>query len=213
METFSALLAICAGNSPVTGEFPAQRPVTWIFDVFFDLRLNKRLGKQSWGWWFETLWRPLWRHSNDYCCTHLPSSSGYYKISIPDSIYLKQLLTTSWLSCFIARPTSNIIYSTCVQIVSCILAGDSVLSERTGLMYPALSVSVNEICFDKEAANQIVSFNSCFSVVGWGGVVIRVTWKLVEFFSYFYRLLPRCVSLPSIPHRGGRCPKQASRQV
>ena len=27
METFSALLAICAGNSPVTGEFPAQRPV------------------------------------------------------------------------------------------------------------------------------------------------------------------------------------------
>ena len=43
METFSALLAICAGNSPVTGEFPAQRPVTRSFDVFFDLRLNKRM--------------------------------------------------------------------------------------------------------------------------------------------------------------------------
>ena len=42
METFSALLAICAGNSPVTGEFPTQRPVTWNFDVFFDLRHNKR---------------------------------------------------------------------------------------------------------------------------------------------------------------------------
>ena len=40
METFSALLAICAGNSPVLGEFPAQRPVMLIFDVFFDLRLN-----------------------------------------------------------------------------------------------------------------------------------------------------------------------------
>ena len=39
METFSALLAICAGNSPVPGEFPAQRPVTRSFDVFFDLRL------------------------------------------------------------------------------------------------------------------------------------------------------------------------------
>ena len=39
METFSAL--------SVTGEFPAQRPVTRSFDVFFDLRLNKRLGKQS----------------------------------------------------------------------------------------------------------------------------------------------------------------------
>ena len=39
METFSALLAICAGNSPVSGEFPAQRPVTRSFDVFFDVRL------------------------------------------------------------------------------------------------------------------------------------------------------------------------------
>ena len=40
METFSALLAICAGNSPVPGEFPAQRPVARSSDVFFDLRLN-----------------------------------------------------------------------------------------------------------------------------------------------------------------------------
>ena len=63
METFSALLAICAGNSP--GEFPAQRTVTRSFDVFFDLRLNQRLSKQSWGWWFETLPSPLWRHCND----------------------------------------------------------------------------------------------------------------------------------------------------
>ena len=37
----------CAGNSPVTGGFPSQRPVTRSFDVFFDLRLNKRLSKQS----------------------------------------------------------------------------------------------------------------------------------------------------------------------
>ena len=62
---FSALLAICAGNSPVPGEFPAQRPVTRSFDVFFDLRLNKRLSKQSWGWWFKRLWCPLWRHCNE----------------------------------------------------------------------------------------------------------------------------------------------------
>ena len=64
MKTFSALLAICAGNSPVTGEFPAQRPVTRSFDVFFGLCLNEWLSKQSWGWWFETPSRPLWRHSN-----------------------------------------------------------------------------------------------------------------------------------------------------
>ena len=67
METFSALLAICAGNSPVTGEFPAQRLVTRSFDGFFVLRLNKRLSKQSWGWWFEMPSRPLWRHCNEQC--------------------------------------------------------------------------------------------------------------------------------------------------
>ena len=64
MESFSALLAICAGNSPVTGEFPSQRPMTQSFDVFSDLRLNIRLSKQSWGWWFETPSRPLWRQCN-----------------------------------------------------------------------------------------------------------------------------------------------------
>ena len=64
MEAFSALLAICAGNSPVPGEFPTQRPMTRSFDVYFDLRLDKRLCKQSWGWWFETLLCPLWRHSD-----------------------------------------------------------------------------------------------------------------------------------------------------
>ena len=45
MEPFSALMDLCAGNSPVTGEFPAQRAVTRNFDVFFDLRLNKRLSE------------------------------------------------------------------------------------------------------------------------------------------------------------------------
>ena len=50
VETFSALLAICVGNSPV----PAQRPVARSFDVFFDLRPNKRLGKKWWRWWLQT---------------------------------------------------------------------------------------------------------------------------------------------------------------
>ena len=70
METFSALLAICAGNSPVPGKFPTQRPVTRSFDVYFDLRPNKRLSKQSLSWWFETLSPPLWRHRNvkNYTC-------------------------------------------------------------------------------------------------------------------------------------------------
>ena len=46
------------------GEFPTQRPVTRSFGVFFDLRLNKRLSKQPWGWWFETPSWSLWRHCN-----------------------------------------------------------------------------------------------------------------------------------------------------
>ena len=64
MKTFSALLAIYVGNSPGPREFPAQRPVTRSFDVSFDLRWNKRLTKQSWGWRFETPSRSLWRHCN-----------------------------------------------------------------------------------------------------------------------------------------------------
>ena len=47
-----------------TGEFPAHRPVTQSFDVFFGLCRNKRLSKQSWGWWFETPFRSSWRHCN-----------------------------------------------------------------------------------------------------------------------------------------------------
>ena len=61
METFSALMAVCEGNSPVTGEFPAKRPVTRIFDVFFDLRLNQQWRRRR----FETSSRSLWRHCND----------------------------------------------------------------------------------------------------------------------------------------------------
>ena len=40
----STLLVLCEGNLPVTVGFPSQRPVTWKFDVFFDLRLKKQRG-------------------------------------------------------------------------------------------------------------------------------------------------------------------------
>ena len=91
METFSTSLAICAGNSPVPGEFPAQRPVTRSFGVFFDLRLNKWLSKQSWGWWFETLSRPLWRHCNDnmpWWYLSVRIYSGYCRITPNIMVYL-----------------------------------------------------------------------------------------------------------------------------
>ena len=63
----SALLALCRGNSPVTGGFRSQRPVTRSFDVFCDLRLNKLLSKLSRRSWFETPSRSLWRRCNALC--------------------------------------------------------------------------------------------------------------------------------------------------
>ena len=90
---------ICAGNSPVPGEFPAQRPVTRSFDVFFDLRLNKWLNKQSSGWWFETLSLPLWRHSNDVRITY--SSYAPAAERGPTGFYTDTELTSSTLPWFL----------------------------------------------------------------------------------------------------------------
>ena len=61
---FACCWPLVWGNSPVTSKFPSQRPVTRSFDVFFDLRLNKRMSKQSCSWWFETSSCALWRHCN-----------------------------------------------------------------------------------------------------------------------------------------------------
>ena len=78
IERWQNMMTSSNGNifrvtGPLCGEFTGprwiprtQRPVTRSFDVFCDLRFNKRLSKQSWGWWFETLSRPLWRHRNEF---------------------------------------------------------------------------------------------------------------------------------------------------
>ena len=64
-------MALCAGNSPVTGEFPSQRPVTRSYDVFFDLSLNKRFSKQSCEFEF---WVWVWlRDASCYRIGILPS--------------------------------------------------------------------------------------------------------------------------------------------
>ena len=109
LETFSALLALCAGNSPVTGEFPAQRPVTRSFDVFFDLRLNKQLSKQSRGWWFETPSCSLWRHCNGGFTDNTALSGTAFKVWFIEthfSLYKRlrnrklnlEYIITSWIS-------------------------------------------------------------------------------------------------------------------
>ena len=89
METFSALLALCAGNSPVTGEVPTLRPVTRSFDVFFDLRLIIRLIKLMGGWWFETPSRSLWRHCNIWLPWRYRSQQQEGRIPCASSIMLR----------------------------------------------------------------------------------------------------------------------------
>ena len=102
METFSALLAFCAGNSPVTGEFPAQGPVTRSFDVFVDLRLNKRLSKQSWGWWMETPYYDvivLFKTRNDASSFTLRGDAGSLCGTIPE---LSHAVHSTWVVAGIA---------------------------------------------------------------------------------------------------------------
>ena len=53
-----------------TGELPAQRSVTWSFDVFFDLCLKQKLSKQWRRRWFETPSRSLWRRCNELISRH-----------------------------------------------------------------------------------------------------------------------------------------------
>ena len=62
------------------GEFPAQRPVTRSFDVFFDLRPNKRWSKQPWGWWFETPSWSLWRQCNAITCYRCSMSFRWHTL-------------------------------------------------------------------------------------------------------------------------------------
>ena len=114
METLSALLVLCVGGSPVTGEFPSQRPVTESFDGFFDLRLYKGFSKQSWSWWFETPSHPLWRHCNvscnicDYMCiqvTHSSYDNNDYISILSD--YHHQIGSVIYLSLFRVRWWNN----------------------------------------------------------------------------------------------------------
>ena len=84
MEAFSALLTLCAGNSPV----PTQRPVTRSFDVSFDLHLNKRLSKQSWGcpdhYIIDTLYMvPKWNYMMTYWMGTFPASLALYEGNPP----------------------------------------------------------------------------------------------------------------------------------
>ena len=85
-------LPVTAGNSPVTGEFPSHRPVTRSFHVFFYLRLNKRLSKQSRRRWFETPSRSLWRH-----CNVVPNSDPVIRAAVGSFGVQRVTLAQFWI--------------------------------------------------------------------------------------------------------------------
>ena len=108
METFSALLSVCAGNSPVTVEFPSQRPVTRSFDVFFDLRLNKRLSKQSKRRWFEMSSHLLWRYCNvQYIPSFLLKLRSFNSLRPSDAIWRQRTGSTlaQVMACCLTAPS------------------------------------------------------------------------------------------------------------
>ena len=80
------------GGIPVTVEFPTQRQVTRSFNVFFDLRLNKWLSNQSWGWWFEIRLHPLRRQCNDITKWH-----------VGNSVYRGVSDMTTWKNTYVAN--------------------------------------------------------------------------------------------------------------
>ena len=72
---------LCKGNPPVTSGFPSQRPEKRSFNVFYDLRLNKRLSKPSIRWWLETPSRSLWRRCNGQTVSCLTKSVTLHGLS------------------------------------------------------------------------------------------------------------------------------------
>ena len=95
--------ALCAGNSPVTGEFPSQRPATRNFDAFFDMRLNKRWSKQSICRWYQTPTRSLWRQCND----------GW------ERAYVSHPCTHYWVLMFMRLQSSVLLFSVLMMIAHC----------------------------------------------------------------------------------------------
>ena len=81
----SALLVLCAGNSPVPGEFPTQRPVTRSLDVFFDLRLNN-------GWVNNGEAGDLRRYRAHYDVTVMSTQ----KLSLYILGLMKQIASENW---------------------------------------------------------------------------------------------------------------------
>ena len=101
----SSNLNIFCVTGHLCGEFTGPRwiPHSKANDAelwYFGLRLNKRLSKQLWGWWFETLPRPLWRHSNVRLIHVGPRMINRFSLTFIDILLMlclfRMLSTSRW---------------------------------------------------------------------------------------------------------------------
>ena len=100
-ENIFRVTGLLWGEPPATGGFPSQRPMTWSFDIFFDLRLNKRLNKLVRLRRFETPSRSLWRHCKDLVVLEYSVREGWFSLGNPHH----QCSQTLW----------NVLYFYCIR--------------------------------------------------------------------------------------------------
>ena len=124
METFSALLAICVGNSPVPGELPAQRPVTRSFDTLFYLPLN------IYGWVNNRETGDLRSHRAHYDVTVMTMI-----ISVSDVHLIKSFIASSMELSFSCNRNKLIATKIRSSYYSCdVVAGDKICSHLQDLL-------------------------------------------------------------------------------
>ena len=179
MGIFSVLLAFCVGNSPVIGEFPSQRPVTWSFDVFFDLRLNKRLSKQAWGWWFEMPTHSLWRHCNAIRKTIRASGWARRNDTMAYATYLSfrfvQLKFGIHWPCIFFQFT---------PVISCFITyvWYSIQPMRTVTLWPRMAIDTRTVCmsFNRHSLRRLTHIVTCLREDGrWSRYVpdLQIWWR------------------------------------
>ena len=179
METFSALLALCAGKSPVTGEFSA-RPVTRSFGISFELCLYKRFSKQSWGWWFETPSYPLWRHCNEQEL----SIQVYLKCPVKRILKMRVTKFVEFIARALFITVGFIVQMTfsnkCFWIKSHCISLDRYLSRHLKHCWPKpltqYGVGWNRMPLGESSCVCVVELNFCVSYV-------YLNWQYIHFFS------------------------------
>ena len=131
METFFTLLTLCEGNPPITGGFPLQTPATQSFNIFFDMRLNKRFSKQSKRRRFETQLSILWRHCTlvaissqkrmqltNWNADQTSSTKMVEKISRDFATLTKLSITNFFMTCLLSRSYHILVFMLYMTTVS-----------------------------------------------------------------------------------------------